>query len=77
MAGGGGANHAGPRRAAAGSRRAALITSGPALADVVDVAMPVDGKGKTTSLSEERLVRGERLLNAACSSCHVGGGTRT
>ena len=26
---------------------------------------------------KEQLVRGKRLFNAACASCHVGGGTRT
>merc|ERR1712146_826163 len=36
-----------------------------------------DGKGKSTSLTKEQLVRGKRLFLAACSVCHVGGGTRT
>jgi len=51
--------------------------AGPARADIDDVAIPVDGKGKTTSLTKEQLVRGKRLFLAACSICHVGGGTRT
>merc|ERR1711972_1256144 len=50
---------------------------GPACADIDDVAIPVDGKGKTMSLTKEQLVRGKRLFLAACSVCHVGGGTRT
>merc|ERR1719382_848566 len=55
-----------------------LATSaGPARADVEDVAIPVDGKGKTTSLSKETLNRGKKLFNASCAICHVGGGTRT
>lgn len=37
----------------------------------------MDDKGKTTTLTKEQLVRGKRLFNAACASCHVGGGTRT
>ena len=49
----------------------------PAKADVEDVVIPVDDKGKTTTLTKEQLVRGKRLFNAACASCHVGGGTRT
>merc|ERR1712203_1151812 len=40
-------------------------------------AIPVDGKGKTVNLTREELIRGKRLFNAACSTCHVGGGTRT
>ena len=37
----------------------------------------VDDKGKTTTMTKEQVVRGKRLFNAACASCHVGGGTRT
>merc|ERR1719458_363572 len=54
-----------------------LITSGPARADIEDVAIPVDGKGKTVNLTKEEIIRGKRLFIAACSYCHVGGGTRT
>jgi photosystem II cytochrome c550 len=54
-----------------------LVTSGPARADIEDVAIPVDGKGKTVNLTKEEIIRGKRLFNAACSYCHVGGGTRT
>jgi len=54
-----------------------LVTSGPARADIEDVAIPVDGKGKTINLTREEVVRGKRLFIAACSYCHVGGGTRT
>merc|ERR1712149_162287 len=50
---------------------------GPARADLEDVAIPVDGKGKTTNLTKEELIRGKRLFNVACGTCHVGGGTRT
>jgi len=55
-----------------------LVTAaGPARADIDDVAIPVNDKGKTTNLTKEQLVRGKRLFLAACSTCHVGGGTRT
>eukprot|EP00438_Fugacium_kawagutii_P026699 Skav219957 [mRNA] locus=scaffold2879:233440:238376:+ [translate_table: standard] len=55
-----------------------LLASGkPAFADVEDVVIPVDDKGKTTTLTKEQVVRGKRLFIAACASCHVGGGTRT
>ena len=40
-------------------------------------AVKVDDKGKTTTMTKEQVVRGKRLFNAACASCHVGGGTRT
>ncbi|CAE8609313.1 unnamed protein product [Polarella glacialis] len=58
---------------------AALLaaSAGPALADVDDVLVPVDGKGKTVMLTKEGLNRGKRLFNNACATCHVGGGTRT
>eukprot|EP00434_Breviolum_minutum_P046134 symbB.v1.2.041561.t1/scaffold8355.1/size6685/1 len=49
----------------------------PSFADVEDVVIPVDEKGKTTTLTKEQVVRGKRLFIAACASCHVGGGTRT
>eukprot|EP00418_Pyrodinium_bahamense_P089335 CAMPEP_0179045274 /NCGR_PEP_ID=MMETSP0796-20121207/18094_1 /TAXON_ID=73915 /ORGANISM="Pyrodinium bahamense, Strain pbaha01" /LENGTH=200 /DNA_ID=CAMNT_0020741677 /DNA_START=45 /DNA_END=644 /DNA_ORIENTATION=+ len=49
----------------------------PAWADLDDVAIPVDGKGKTVNLTREEILRGKRLFNAACATCHVGGGTRT
>jgi len=52
-------------------------SAGPARADIDDVAIPVDAKGKTMNLTKEQLVRGKRLFLAACSVCHVGGGTRT
>mmetsp|Transcript_104735 Transcript_104735/g.254216 ORF Transcript_104735/g.254216 Transcript_104735/m.254216 type:complete len:230 (-) Transcript_104735:89-778(-) len=55
-----------------------LLASGsPALADLEDTAIPVDGKGKTVNLTKEEIIRGKRLFNAACATCHVGGGTRT
>jgi len=54
-----------------------LVASGPARADIEDVAIPVDGKGKTVNLTKEEIIRGKRLFIAACSYCHVGGGTRT
>jgi len=53
------------------------IAAGPVRADIDDVAIPVNDKGKTTNLTKEQLVRGKRLFLAACSTCHVGGGTRT
>jgi len=56
---------------------ALLVSPSAVRAEVEDVSIPVDGKGKTTNLSKEQLVRGKRLFNAACSSCHVGGATRT
>eukprot|EP00416_Gambierdiscus_australes_P032659 CAMPEP_0171089546 /NCGR_PEP_ID=MMETSP0766_2-20121228/26320_1 /TAXON_ID=439317 /ORGANISM="Gambierdiscus australes, Strain CAWD 149" /LENGTH=223 /DNA_ID=CAMNT_0011547443 /DNA_START=42 /DNA_END=713 /DNA_ORIENTATION=- len=49
----------------------------PSHADIEDVAIPVDGKGKTVTLSKEELTRGKRLFNSTCANCHVGGGTRT
>jgi len=58
---------------------AALLgtAAAPARADIEDVAVPVDAKGKTMTMTKEQLVRGKRLFLAACSTCHVGGGTRT
>ena len=58
---------------------AALVaaSAGAARAEIEDVAIPVDGKGKTTNLTKEELIRGKRLFNVACGTCHVGGGTRT
>ncbi|CAK0836720.1 unnamed protein product [Prorocentrum cordatum] len=58
---------------------AALVaaSAGAARAEIEDVAIPVDGKGKTRNLSKEELIRGKRLFNVACGTCHVGGGTRT
>eukprot|EP00931_Biecheleriopsis_adriatica_P034758 TRINITY_DN2005_c0_g2_i2.p1 TRINITY_DN2005_c0_g2~~TRINITY_DN2005_c0_g2_i2.p1 ORF type:complete len:243 (+),score=49.09 TRINITY_DN2005_c0_g2_i2:60-731(+) len=56
---------------------ALLVGAAPARADVEDVVIAVDEKGKTTSLTKEGVIRGKRLFNAACAQCHVGGGTRT
>ncbi|CAK0804894.1 unnamed protein product [Prorocentrum cordatum] len=53
------------------------VSGAPASAEIEDVAIPVDGKGKTRNLSKEELIRGKRLFNVACGTCHVGGGTRT
>ncbi|CAE8590304.1 unnamed protein product, partial [Polarella glacialis] len=64
----------------AGAMLGALLlatSAGPAFADVDDVLVPVDGKGKTVMLTKEGLNRGKRLFNNACATCHVGGGTRT
>mmetsp|Transcript_58163 Transcript_58163/g.136008 ORF Transcript_58163/g.136008 Transcript_58163/m.136008 type:complete len:222 (+) Transcript_58163:50-715(+) len=44
---------------------------------IEDVPIIMDAKGTTSSLNKEQLGRGKRLFNAACSTCHVGGGTRT
>merc|ERR1712174_123216 len=52
-------------------------SAGPAFADIEDVAIPVNDKGRTTTMTKEQLVRGKRLFLAACSQCHVGGGNRT
>mmetsp|Transcript_37980 Transcript_37980/g.88731 ORF Transcript_37980/g.88731 Transcript_37980/m.88731 type:complete len:221 (-) Transcript_37980:84-746(-) len=50
----------------------------PAVAgSVEEVPIVMDAKGSTTTLTKEQLGRGKRLFNAACSTCHVGGGTRT
>mmetsp|Transcript_24301 Transcript_24301/g.32789 ORF Transcript_24301/g.32789 Transcript_24301/m.32789 type:complete len:221 (-) Transcript_24301:200-862(-) len=54
-----------------------FASAGPARADLEDTAIPVDGKGKTVNLTKEEIIRGKRLFNAACATCHVGGGTRT
>eukprot|EP00444_Apocalathium_aciculiferum_P035445 CAMPEP_0183484166 /NCGR_PEP_ID=MMETSP0370-20130417/178784_1 /TAXON_ID=268820 /ORGANISM="Peridinium aciculiferum, Strain PAER-2" /LENGTH=224 /DNA_ID=CAMNT_0025677453 /DNA_START=112 /DNA_END=782 /DNA_ORIENTATION=+ len=51
--------------------------AGPARADLEDTLIPVDGKGKTATLTKEQLVRAKRLFNNACAICHVGGGNRT
>jgi len=58
---------------------AALLVASPraAVADIEDVAIAVDEKGKTTILTKEQLIRGKRLFNVACATCHVAGGTRT
>eukprot|EP00418_Pyrodinium_bahamense_P099219 CAMPEP_0179050236 /NCGR_PEP_ID=MMETSP0796-20121207/20621_1 /TAXON_ID=73915 /ORGANISM="Pyrodinium bahamense, Strain pbaha01" /LENGTH=157 /DNA_ID=CAMNT_0020746731 /DNA_START=49 /DNA_END=518 /DNA_ORIENTATION=+ len=67
-------------RLASGVALGALLltaSAGPARADLDDVAIPVDGKGKTVNLTREEILRGKRLFNAACATCHVGGGTRT
>jgi photosystem II cytochrome c550 len=50
---------------------------GSALADVEDTPIPADASGKTIFITKDQLIRGKRLFLAACSSCHVGGGTRT
>eukprot|EP00931_Biecheleriopsis_adriatica_P030730 TRINITY_DN1807_c0_g1_i5.p1 TRINITY_DN1807_c0_g1~~TRINITY_DN1807_c0_g1_i5.p1 ORF type:complete len:242 (+),score=66.36 TRINITY_DN1807_c0_g1_i5:66-728(+) len=67
------------RMAAGALLSLALVAAaaGPAKADVEDVVIAVDEKGKTTSLTKEGVIRGKRLFNAACAQCHVGGGTRT
>eukprot|EP00403_Amphidinium_massartii_P040713 CAMPEP_0178435252 /NCGR_PEP_ID=MMETSP0689_2-20121128/33835_1 /TAXON_ID=160604 /ORGANISM="Amphidinium massartii, Strain CS-259" /LENGTH=217 /DNA_ID=CAMNT_0020057325 /DNA_START=86 /DNA_END=739 /DNA_ORIENTATION=+ len=44
---------------------------------VEEVPIVMDAKGSTTTMTKEQLGRGKRLFNAACSTCHVGGGTRT
>eukprot|EP00413_Alexandrium_margalefii_P048372 CAMPEP_0204611234 /NCGR_PEP_ID=MMETSP0661-20131031/61918_1 /ASSEMBLY_ACC=CAM_ASM_000606 /TAXON_ID=109239 /ORGANISM="Alexandrium margalefi, Strain AMGDE01CS-322" /LENGTH=367 /DNA_ID=CAMNT_0051623077 /DNA_START=55 /DNA_END=1158 /DNA_ORIENTATION=- len=79
-----GDEHASPwdaaARLAAGAALSALLlvaSAGPARADLEDTAIPIDGKGKTVNLTKEEIIRGKRLFNAACASCHVGGGTRT
>mmetsp|Transcript_56477 Transcript_56477/g.134591 ORF Transcript_56477/g.134591 Transcript_56477/m.134591 type:complete len:220 (+) Transcript_56477:101-760(+) len=48
-----------------------------AAGSVEEVPIVMDAKGSTTTLTKEQLGRGKRLFNAACSTCHVGGGTRT
>merc|ERR1719265_276119 len=54
-----------------------VVSPGKAAAEIEDVTIALDPKGKTGTMSREQLVRGKRLFNAACSNCHVGGGTRT
>jgi photosystem II cytochrome c550 len=39
--------------------------------------VPLDGLGKTTILAPEQVKRGKRLFLATCSTCHVGGITKT
>ena len=53
-----------------------MLSLTPSCGKPVQVAK-VDDKGKTTTMTKEQVVRGKRLFNAACASCHVGGGTRT
>jgi len=48
-----------------------------AAGSVEEVPIVMDAKGSTTTMTKEQLGRGKRLFNAACSTCHVGGGTRT
>lgn len=58
----------------------ALVIGSPqtARAEVLeDVSILADPKGTSTSLTKEQLIRGKRLFNAACATCHVAGGTRT
>jgi len=57
----------------------ALLVAGPgaARADIEDVQIPIDGKGKMAVLTKEELIRGRRLFGAACASCHNGGATKT
>merc|ERR1719401_2677015 len=57
----------------------ALLVAGPgsASAEVEDVQIPIDGKGKTSTLTKEQLIRGRRLFGASCANCHIGGSTRT
>lgn len=37
----------------------------------------LDSSGNTTVLSPEQVKKGKRLFNAACSTCHTGGVTKT
>lgn len=39
--------------------------------------VPLDGQGKTIVLAPEQVKRGKRLFLATCSTCHVGGITKT
>merc|ERR1719401_1320899 len=57
----------------------ALLVAGPgaARAEVEDVQIPIDGKGKQATLTKEQLIRGRRLFGASCANCHIGGSTRT
>eukprot|EP00403_Amphidinium_massartii_P021087 CAMPEP_0178399440 /NCGR_PEP_ID=MMETSP0689_2-20121128/15282_1 /TAXON_ID=160604 /ORGANISM="Amphidinium massartii, Strain CS-259" /LENGTH=218 /DNA_ID=CAMNT_0020020219 /DNA_START=75 /DNA_END=731 /DNA_ORIENTATION=+ len=58
----------------------AVFVSSPVPASagsVEEVPIVMDAKGSTTTMTKEQLGRGKRLFNAACSTCHVGGGTRT
>mmetsp|Transcript_40474 Transcript_40474/g.104716 ORF Transcript_40474/g.104716 Transcript_40474/m.104716 type:complete len:223 (-) Transcript_40474:88-756(-) len=71
---------AGALRLLAGAALGAVLlvsSAGPARADLEDTLIPVDGKGKTATLTKEQLVRAKRLFNNACAICHVGGGNRT
>jgi len=70
----------GALRFLAGAALGAMLlvsSAGPARADLEDTLIPVDGKGKTATLTKEQLVRAKRLFNNACAICHVGGGNRT
>ena len=37
----------------------------------------LDKTGKTVTLTPEQIKKGKRLFNASCSTCHVGGITKT
>jgi photosystem II cytochrome c550 len=40
-------------------------------------SVPVNDSGKTVVLTTEQVKRGKRLFNSSCSTCHVGGITKT
>lgn len=59
-----------------------LVTFANKTAFAVDLdeairTIPIDGKGKTATLSLEEVKRGKRLFNASCGQCHIGGITKT
>lgn len=39
--------------------------------------VPLNSEGQTVILTQEQVKRGKRLFNNACSTCHVGGITKT
>ena len=62
------------------STLAVLLFAKTASAVELDEAIrtiPVDGNGKTVTLSLEEVKRGKRLFNASCGQCHIGGITKT
>jgi photosystem II cytochrome c550 len=63
-----------------GSIMTVVSFSGPVQAIELDEAtrtIAVDESGKTTVLTPEQVKRGKRLFNSSCSTCHVGGITKT
>lgn len=67
-------------RAWAGSIMTVIGLSAPVYAIDLDEAtrtVSLDESGKTTVLTPEQVKRGKRLFNSSCSTCHVGGITKT
>jgi|TARA_B110000902_G_C14288537_1_gene579888 photosystem II cytochrome c550 len=63
-----------------GSLITVISLSAPVYAIDLDEAtrtITLNESGKTTVLTPEQVKRGKRLFNSSCSTCHVGGITKT